>query len=217
MCPYEGEFFELSISNYENLSDIQLDVLREIGNIGSGNAATSLSSMLSKPVNITVPVIRILDHQAVSDMLGGPENTLVGLLLSLSGEVTGMMMFLLEKDFAHLVLNTLLGQSLNSFDEVDEMSLSALTEIGNIMAASFVNAISQLTGMIIDISVPDICIDMVGAMLSVPVIHYANVSDKVIFIEDKFSSDSESAQSHILLMPEVEALDNIMTKLGIHI
>lgn len=207
----------MSIGNYDQLSDLQLDVLREIGNIGSGNAATSLSSMLSKPVNITVPVIRILDHQAVSDMLGGPENELVGLLLSLSGEVTGMMMFLLEKDFAHLVLNTLLGQQLNSFSEVDEMGLSALTEIGNIMAASFVNAISQLTGMIIDISVPDICIDMVGAMLSVPVIHYANVSDKVIFIEDKFSSEDDSAQSHILLMPEVESLENIMTKLGIHI
>lgn len=207
----------MAIENYEQLNDIQLDVLREIGNIGSGNAATSLSSMLCKQVNIAVPVIRILDHEAVSDMLGGPENMLVGLLLTLSGEVTGMMMFLLEKDFAHLVLNTLLGQSLNSFDDVDEMSLSALKEIGNIMAASFVNAISQLTGLVIDISVPDICIDMVGAMLSVPVIHYANVSDKVIFIEDKFSSDDESAQSHILLMPEVEALENIMEKLGIQI
>lgn len=208
---------QLSIANYDQLSDMQMDVLKEIGNIGSGNAATSLSSMLCKPVSIAVPAIRILDHQAVSNMLGGPENMLVGLLLSLSGEVTGMMMFLLEKDFAHLVLNTLLGQSLNSFDDVDEMSLSALKEIGNIMAASFVNAISQLTGMNIDISVPDICIDMVGAMLSVPVIHYANVSDRIIFIEDKFSSGNESAKSHILLMPEVEALQNIMSKLGIHI
>lgn len=207
--------FPLPIENYDQLSDIQLDVLREIGNIGSGNAATSLSAMLCRPVNIAVPVIRILDHEAVSNMLGGPENMLVGLLLSLSGEVTGMMMFLLEQDFAHLVLNTLLGQSLNSFEEVDEMGLSALKEIGNIMAASFVNAISQLTGMMIDISVPDICIDMVGAMLSVPVIHYANVSDKIIFIEDKFSSDDESAQSHILLMPEIDSLQNIMTKLGI--
>lgn len=205
----------MSLENYDQLNDMQLDVLREIGNIGSGNAATSLASMLSKPVNISVPTITILDHAEVSEMLGGPENLLVGLLLTLSGEVTGMMMFLLEKDFAHLVINTLLGQSLNSFDEVDEMGVSALTEIGNIMAASFVNAISQLTGMVIDISVPDICIDMVGAMLSVPMIYYANVSDKIIFIRDEFSSDEKSASSHILLIPEVDSLSAIMEKLGI--
>lgn len=196
---------------------MQMDVLREIGNIGSGNAATSLSAMLCKPVSIDVPVIKILDHQTASHMLGGPENVVVGLLLSLTGEVTGMMMFLLERDFAHLILNTLLGQDLHSFSDVDDMGISALMEISNIMAASYVNSIAQLTGMVIDISVPDICIDMVGAMLSVPMIHYANVSDKVIFIEDKFRSEDRNAVSHILLMPEVESLAAIMNKLGLSI
>ena len=207
----------MTINNYEQLNDEQIDVLREIGNIGSGNAATSLATMLGRQIGISVPTVRLLDHQTVSEMLGGPENTLVGLLLSLRGDVTGMMMFLLEKDFAHLVLNTLMGVELNSFDDVDEMGVSALQEIGNIMAASYVNAISQLTGMIIDISPPDICIDMVGAMLSVPLIHYANVSDKIIFIEDRFSSGDHHAESHILLMPEVESLSNIMSRLGLSI
>lgn len=192
-----------------------MDALREIGNIGSGNAATSLSEMLMKPVGIQVPVIRIVDYNEASAQLGGPENMLVGMLLSLSGDVTGMMMFLLEKDFGHLVLNTLLGQTLESFEDVDEMGLSALKEIANIMAASYVNAISGLTGMNINISVPDICIDMVGAMLSVPVIHYANVSDKIIFIQDQFNSDDESAVSHILMIPEVQSLNQIMKNLGI--
>lgn len=196
---------------------MQMDVLREIGNIGSGNAATSLAAMLCKQVNIKVPTVRIVDHNEVSEKLGGPENVLIGLLLCLSGDVTGMMMFLLEKDFAHLVLNTLLGQELHSFEEVDEMGLSALREISNIMAASYVNSISQLTGMMIDISVPDICIDMVGSMLSVPMIYYANVSDKIIFIENMFSSDDSDTVSHILLMPEVESLEAIMDKLGISI
>lgn len=207
----------MPLKNYEDLNDMQIDVLREIGNIGSGNAATSLAAMLCKQVNIKVPMVRIVDHDQVSEKLGGPENVLVGLLLSMSGDVTGMMMFLLEKDFAHLVLNTLLGQELNSFEEVDEMGLSALREIANIMAASYVNSISQLTGMVIDISVPDICIDMVGAMLSVPMIHYANVSDKMILIENMFSSDDSDTVSHILLMPEVESLTAIMDKLGINI
>ena len=210
----------MGIEKFDGLNEMQLDVLRELGNIGSGNAATSISAMLAKPVNISVPVINIVGYNEATEMLGGPENTLVGLLLMLDGDIRGMMMFLLEKDFAHLILNSLLGQHLKSFEEVDEMGISALKEIGNIMAASYVNAISSMTGMKIDISVPDISIDMVGAMLSVPVIHYSTVSDKMIFIQDKFCGGTESADnahSHILLMPEVESLNNMMEKLGISI
>ncbi len=210
----------MSIDKIDNLNEMHIDVLRELGNIGSGNAATSISAMLSKPVNISVPIISIVDYNQATEMLGGPENTLVGLLLMLEGDVRGIMMFLLEKDFAHLILNSLLGQNLKSFEEVDEMGLSALKEIGNIMAASYVNAISSMTGMSIDISVPEISIDMVGAMLTVPLIHFSSVSDKLIFIQDKFcggTDSAEDAQSHILLLPEVDSLNNMMEKLGLSI
>lgn len=205
----------MALNDFSELNNLQLDVLREIGNIGTGNAATSLASMLAKPVTIQVPKINILEYNQVTEELGGPENMIVGMLLALSGDVTGMMMFLLQKDFSHMVLNALLGESLNDFSEIDEMGLSALKEIGNIMAASYVNAIAQLTNMDINISVPDICIDMAGAILSVPAIHFANVSDKIIFIEDEFNSENVNAVSHILLIPDVDSLGNIMKNLGI--
>lgn len=207
----------MALKDFGELNPMQMDVLREIGNIGTGNAATSLASMLCKPVNIQVPRISILEFDAVTNNLGGPENMIVGLLFALQGDVTGMMMFLLQKDFAHMVLNTLLGQTLHSFAEIDEMGISAMQEIGNIMAAAYVGAIAQLTDMFIDISVPDICIDMAGAILSVPAIHFANIGDKIIFIEDQFESAELSAASQILLIPEVESLNQIMTKLGIEI
>ncbi len=207
----------MPLNSYNDLNDIQMDVLREIGNIGSGNAATSLSNMLMRPVGINVPQIKILDYNQVVTALGGPETMIVGLLLSLSGDVTGMMMFLLQQDFAHMTLNALLGQAFQDFSEVDEMGYSAMTEVANIMAASYVNAVSTLTGLNINISVPDICIDMAGAILSVPAIHYANISDKIIFIEDEFNSQEENAVSHILMIPDVESLQKIMTNLGIEI
>ena len=207
----------MALTDYSQLNDMQLDVLREIGNIGTGNAATSLASMLSRQINIHVPRIHILDYATVVNNLGGPENMIVGMLFALRDDVSGMMMFLLQRDFAHMVLNTLLGQSLNSFAEIDEMGISAIQEIGNIMAASYVNAIAQLTGMTIDISVPDICIDMAGAILSVPAIHFANISDKIILIEDQFEGDDLKAASQILLIPEVDSLNQIMTNLGIEI
>ncbi len=209
----------MPFQRYEDMNDMQLDALREIGNIGSGNAASAISSMLGHPVDIAVPKIKILDFEQVAESLGGAEQPLVALLLTLSGDVTGMMMFLLQKDFAHVILNTLLGTDFPENAEIDEMSESAIREIGNIMAASYANAISSLTGLSINISVPSLCIDMAGSVLSVPAIYYAHISDKIIFIQDEFShtvmDEKESTGSHILLIPEVDALNKIMDSLGL--
>lgn len=205
----------MALNDFSDLNAVHLDVLREIGNIGTGNAATSLSTMLQKPVNISVPSINVLEYEKVTDLLGGPETMIVGIMLTLSGEASGMMMFLLEKDFAHGIVNDLLGGCFQGFHELDELSISALKEIGNIMAASYVNAIAQLTGLTIDISVPSMTVDMAGAIMSVPAIYFADISDKVIFIQDEFNGDSTNMTSHILLIPTADSLQRIMRNLGV--
>ncbi|MDL2327186.1 chemotaxis protein CheC [Ruminococcaceae bacterium OttesenSCG-928-A11] len=201
--------------DYSDLNGMHIDILREIANIGTGNAATSLASMLQRKVDISVPTVSFLDYQAVTDKLGGPETLMVGMMLTLDMDVSGMLMFLMKEQFAHMVLNGLLGQSFQNFTEVDEMGLSAMQEIGNIMAGSYVNAISQITGLAINISPPDITIDMIGSILSVPAIHFADISDKVIFIEDEFGGEtSKDEVSNILLIPDVESLEKILERLG---
>ncbi len=206
----------MSLNTYDDLNDMHLDVLREIGNIGSGNAASALSTILSTSVNISVPVVRILDYEEVVDRLGGPEQMIVGLLLQLEGDVQGMIMFLLHQNFANALLTTLLGVE-TPLSQIDEIGYSALQEVANIMAGSYVNAISAMTGLAINISVPAMCVDMLGAILSVPAIHYANISDKIIFIEDEFKGDDLCAPNHILMIPDVESLGKIMTNLGIEL
>lgn len=209
----------MSLNNYNQLNDMHIDALREIGNIGSGNAASSLAMMLSVQVDISVPVVRILDYEQVMDELGGPEQMIVGLLLCLDGDVNGMIMFLLHQEFANKLIGSLLGEApdVGAQGEIDEMSYSALQEVANIMAASYVNAIGSLTNLNINISVPSMCVDMLGAILSVPAIHYANISDKMIFIEDKFSGQGLETPNHILLIPDVESLGKIMDRLGIEL
>lgn len=208
----------MAIESYGDLNDLHIDMLREIANIGTGNAATSLASMLQRQININVPRISFLDYNDVAESLGGPESMMVGMMLTLQRDISGMMMFLMKEEFAHMVLNSLLGQSFANFAEVDEMSLSAMQEIGNIMAASYVNAMSQITGLAIEISPPDICIDMIGSILSVPAIHFANISDKVIFIEDEFGGGNGNGNgnesSNILLIPDVDSLEKIVDRLG---
>lgn len=203
------------LNTFSDLNAVQLDVLKELGNIGAGNAATALSAMLDHPIGLTVPEIRLLSYQEVTEALGGPENRIVGILLSLEGDMSGMMMFLLPEAFAHMTLNTLLGVSFYDFSSIDEIGYSAMKEVANILASSYVNAISLLTGMRIQITVPDLCIDMAGAILSVPAIQFANVSDKIIFIADEFICGEERAESHILMIPDVISLEKLMTRLGV--
>lgn len=199
---------------YDSLDATKLDALKEIGNIGSGNAATALSEMLETPVDIGIPVVTILDYNQVVESLGGSENVLISLMLTLNGDVSGMILFLLEHDFAHKLLNELTGSDFDKIEEIDELSKSAILEVGNIMASSYVNAIATLTGLDIAVSVPNISVDMVGSILSVPAIFFANISDKIIFIEDKFDDDTKRSSSRILMIPEVESLKKIMESLG---
>lgn len=200
---------------YDSLDATKLDALKEIGNIGSGNAATALSEMLEEPVDIGIPVVTILDYNQVVDSLGGSENVLISLMLTLDGDVNGMILFLLEHDFAHKLLNELTGSDFDKIEEIDDLSKSAILEVGNIMASSYVNAIASLTGLDISVSVPNISVDMAGSILSVPAIFFANISDKIIFIEDKFDDDTKRSSSRILMIPEVDSLKKIMESLGI--
>jgi chemotaxis protein CheC len=192
-----------------------MDVLREIGNIGAGNAATSLSVMLGQPIDMTLPKVNLVEFNDVADAVGGAESLIYGVLLNLNGDVNGMIMFLLNKDFAHLILNILMGESYKNFEEMNELSLSAIQEVGNILSAAYVRSIAELTGLTIGVSVPEVSIDMAGALLSVPIIKFGTVGDKVLFIEENFQGLTESVMCHMILFAEMDSLNLILSRLGL--
>lgn len=210
-----GRDVPVVITSYDNLNDSHIDVLREIGNIGAGNAATSLSVMLSQPVDMTLPKVNIVGFNEVAKAVGGAETLCYGVLITLSGEVDGMIMFMLDKQFAHKVLNVLMGEQFSSFDEMSEVSLSAIKEVGNILSASYINSLAELANLRIELSVPFVSIDMAGAMLNVPLSKFGRIGDKVLFIEENFTSNNESVMSHMVLFAEMESLKIILGKLGL--
>ena len=205
----------MTIENLEELNEMHLDVLREIGNIGSGNAATSLSQMLDKKVDMMVPNVRILHVDDVIEALGGPENAQVAILMKLHGDIAGIMMFLIEQDFVKELLEVLLGETDVKCKQLTELENSALSEISNIMMSAYANAIGSLSGLTIRPSVPAITIDMVGALLTVPVIEIGLVSDEIIFIENDFMGFHETISANMLLVPDIDSLNKIMKSLGI--
>lgn len=203
--------------NNLELNDFQIDVLKEIGNIGAGNAATSLSEMLSKRIDMNVPEVSLLNYDDIIESIGGAENVVVGILVSFDGEMDGVILFLLKKEFVHLIINSLLGTELHNFEEISEMEMSALSEIGNIMVSSYVNSVSTLTNMKIDISVPSLNIDMSGALLDAVAAEFADVADKVIFIKEKYFCQDETVYSHMLLLPSMSSLKILLNCFGMDI
>lgn len=205
----------MSIHNVEQLQDMHLDVLKEIGNIGSGNAASSLAELLQCDTDITVPSVKMLDFSEAVNFLGGPENVAIGMLVNIKGDINGMMLYVLQHSFASKMTSTLFGSEIEDLTNMNEMERSFISEVGNIMAASYMNAIASLTGMMIDISVPVMTVDMVGAILSVPAVEFAQIGNKVLFIDDSFVIGGGEIKSNMILVPEMQSLETLFTRLGV--
>ena len=204
------------LKNFEELSPVAIDCLKEIGNIGSGNAASSLSAMLSKSVRMRVPHIRVLDYQTAIDEVGGPEQVLTGIPVTFKGDIKGMIMFLLDNAFAKIVVNTFMGKDNIDVLKMDEADTSAVKEMGNIMAGSYLNALAALAGFTVAMDVPSMTVDMMGAIMNAPMTEFSEIGDKVLFINDGFIIDGVDINSNIILIPEMESLDILMKKLGVN-
>jgi len=203
------------MSSVNDFNNFQLDMLREIGNIGAGNAATALAKMLNIRVDMNVPKVKILDFKQVNNILGGAENLVVGILLYVNGDLQGYILFILEHSAARKLVDILMEKHSNETDEFSEIELSALKEIGNIMASSYLSALSTLTNLYIAPSVPEIAIDMAGAILSVPAIEFGKVGDSVLYIETEFIEGRDRVIGNFFLVPDVDSYDVLLKALGV--
>lgn len=207
----------MSKIDLEKLEDSQFDVLKEIGNIGAGNATTALATMLNIKVDMSVPNVALLPFDNISSFIGSEEQTVVGILLEIQGDIDGMMMFLFDMKSAHHLVNSLMmrdvHQDENGMADFSEMEMSALNEIGNIVSGSYLSALSGLTGMKMVSSVPALSIDMLGALLSVLAIEFGKYGDKLLMIQSEFGED-DFVTGYFLLIPELESYDKILTSLG---
>lgn len=198
----------------EELNSLQIDVLKEIGNIGAGNAATALSKMILKRVDMEVPKVNILEFKNVAELVGGPETEVVGIYFKVSGDITGSIMVLMDKKSAKKLTNLLMSRN-DEEDELDEMDLSALQEVGNILSGSYLSSLSTLTKLNLTMSVPSLTIDMAGAILSVPVILFGQVGDKVMLIETDFNEGTYHVKSHFFLIPDEDSFEILLKSLGV--
>lgn len=205
----------MSCLNLNNLNESQYDVLREIGNIGAGNAATALSKLLNQKIDMSVPDVALLSFDEVCSFMGDEDDIAVGVFIEMQGDVKGMILFIFDIKSAHSFLNKLMNSEQNPSEiQFDDMQISALNEIGNIVSGSYLTAVSKLTGLRMISTIPNMTVDMIGAILSVPSAEFGIYGDKLLLIESQFGKD-DCINGYFLMIPELDSYEKILKTLEI--
>jgi len=201
---------ELSL---EQMTDTYADVLKEIGNIGAGNAMTALSQMLNCKIDMQVPQVKLLDLSNVATIVGSEEQLMAGVFLGVEGDISGSIMFLIELNSAKVLLKKIMMGYESGLPMLDEMEASAMQEVSNIITGAYLNSLSSLTNLVIYPTPPSLSIDMAAAILSVPAIEFGVLGDKILMIQSQFYDEVE-IDGYFVLIPDVDSYKKILTSLG---
>lgn len=197
--------------DYTNLNSLQLDALREVANIGAGNSATALSILFSQKVDMAVPNVDIIKFDELLDNYG--EDEVIAVLVKVLGEISGSVLYVFENDVAFNIIEKLTGKREK---QLDEMGRSVISEIGNIISSSFMNAISQFINVQATVSVPAIANDMISAVLISTFIETGQYEEDILDIQANFIGDESSKiTGHFYYIPSPGALEKILKSLGI--
>lgn len=201
--------------NLDSMPSEYFDVLKELGNIGAGNATTALAQMIQCKIDMSVPRVQLLEFKELGAAMGGEEVVMAGIYLAIDGDIKGSIMFLLEKKAAKHLVGKLMGME-SEDDGLSEMELSALKEVGNIITGAYLNSLSSITNLTIYPSVPDLTVDMAGAILSVPAIEFAALGDRMLMIQTQFF-DEMVLDGYFVLIPDLDSYGKMLSALGINL
>jgi chemotaxis protein CheC len=208
------------MESWNQFQDIQLDLLKEIGNIGAGNAATALSSLVQKSIDMRVPNVKLLSFDEITESVGGPEEVVVSIFLRIEGDIPGSMFFFLDQAAARKLLNSILIKSEESEELLfNEMEISALQEVGNILSGSYLSALADFTKLNLQPSVPALAIDMAAAILSYGLIEVSKAGDFALMIDTSFldinGNQDKNIKGQFVLLPDPESFPKLFKALGV--
>jgi len=196
-------------------NQIQLDALREISSIAAGNAATGLSGMLGRKVNISTPNIMIEAIEKLPEALWGKENIANVLYFSVSGQISGSILMILSVSESLRLVYVLTGKKASQTESLGEMGLSALKELGNITTGWYLRALSQGLKVRITHSIPGFASDMLGAILDGNLARLSLEAEHVVMMENEFTVEKDVCKGHLIFIPEPESLKVMLQALGV--
>ena len=203
-----------------NFEQEKLNVFREISNIGSGNASTSLAQMLNEIVDIGIPNSDLREFSDITNSYSSPEELVVGTVLQISGDLEGFIMVIMDVDSTLTLLSRLLGRKIECDKENYEelyKELNSVGEICNILCGTYLTAMSDMTGLTIDQSIPYFSVDMVMAIMNLPASLYGGESDSILCIETEFFTLDREIEGKYYFIPKVESCNTLLSNLGFEV
>ncbi|MFW5736719.1 MAG: chemotaxis protein CheC [Halanaerobium sp.] len=192
------------------LDQCKRDILKEVANIGAGNAATAFSGMIGQEINMTVPQVELVDIQDLPAITGDEEEYIACIMINFSGEISGKILLVVDMENVEKMLKLIFAT-----EELPgkEMQHSALNELGNILSGAYLKAINDFTDLDLDQSVPAMAYDMAGAVLSSSVIDYSQTEDFILLLETEFIAGEEKLELFYFFIPEKDSLDFLFERL----
>jgi chemotaxis protein CheC len=191
-------------------SDLQIDALRELANIGSGTAATALSGMLGAPVDISVPNPLLLPLNEAVEAVGPVDAEVTGVAIGITGDMDATVLMLFTPETAN-VLCPMLGVEAGT-----EIALSALQEIGNVLGASYTGALGMMTGLELEPVPPQAATDMLGAIVASVLLAPGEDRDAVMLLDSDLSVEGgEECSPSFMFIPSAGGVDELLSRLGL--
>jgi len=201
---------------FKQLTEEHLDALREVSNVGMGHAATALSQLVGETVYLHVPQVTLTDIANVPDLLGGPEQVVVGITLQIRGDAQGNIILVFPLESAERLVAQLLARD-HGPDAFDEIGISTIKEVGNILASSYLGAMGSLLNLTLIPSIPLLANDMAGAVIDFLLIELSEEGNQALMIETEFhgsNKDDKLIRGHFFLLPDPTSLVVITDAIG---
>jgi chemotaxis protein CheC len=201
----------------KEFSDIQLDAIKEICSIASGTAANALSQVLNKKVTMKVPDIQIVPVEVATSIMGDPNSIVAGVYSRLLGDFRGGLLLTFPREDVILLVNKLVNNGTEvKVHSLSELDVSAVSEVGNIISAAFVTAISKIIDKSILISVPKLSIDMLGAIVDFILIELAEEAEQALIMKIQFEDIPRTVSGHFFILPNPGSLEMLLDSIKLY-
>lgn len=200
---------------FNKLNEFHLDALKEIGNIGVANAATSLSILLNQTIDITIPSVELIRIEDICDFVGGEEEILYAVFFRVLGDFEGNFFLIIKEDSLNKLLQNLHKKIKMKTINTMEMNNSLLNEVGNILAGSYISSLSDLMNSKLLLTAPQSAKDMAGAILSFGVLAYGEIGNDAMLINTSFHYGDEKIEGYMIFLPDPNSLEIFFSKFGI--
>ncbi|MCK5240986.1 chemotaxis protein CheC [bacterium] len=193
------------------INEFYRDALRELGNIGAGNAATALSQLLGRTINMSVPEVMIIPVEKVPEQVGGSEEIVAGIYLEVFGDLPSKILVTFPHSNLIKLTDMLLGQTVGSSELMSEMKLSALKELGTILSGAYLNALAKFLDMRMIPSVPALAIDIMTAILETILVEISTETQYALMLRTEITEIETRISGTFFLIPEAGSLDIIVS------